>query len=84
MPIFHTLSKEKVTVSLPEESLDFIGTSAAEEEKNVRDKKREMIPVLDNGGKVVYSETHLGTSANDIDTCEIRRIGIPKDAGLLE
>ena len=78
VPIFHTLCKEKKTVSFPEESLDLIGTSAAEEEKSVRDKKREMIPVFDNGGMAVYSEAHICTSANDIDTCEIGRIGIPK------
>ena len=81
VPIFHTLCKEKKTVSFPEKSLDLIGTSAAEEEKSVRDKKREMIPVFDNGGKAVYSEAHIRTSANDIDTCEIGRIGIPKHSG---
>ena len=81
VPIFHTLCKEKITVSFPEESLDFIGTSAAEEEKSIRDKKREMIPVLDNGGKAVHSEAHIRTSANDIDTREIGRIGIPKHGG---
>lgn len=79
--IFHTLCKEKITVTLPQESLDLIGTSAAEEEKCVRNKKREMIPVFDNGGKAVHSETHICTSTDDIDTGEIGRIGIPKHGG---
>ena len=81
VPIFHTLCKEKITVSFPQESLDLIGTSAAEEEKSVRDKKREMIPVFDNGCKAVHSEAHICTTAYDIDTCEIGRIGIPKHGG---
>ena len=46
--------KEKITVTLPQESLDLIGTSATEEEKCVRDKKGEMITVFDNGGKAVH------------------------------
>ena len=78
VPIFHTLCKEKITVTLPQESLDLIGTSATEEEKCVRDKKWEMIPVFDNGGKAVHSETHICTPTDDIDTGEIGRIGIPK------
>ena len=79
VPIFHTLCKEKITVTLPKESLDLIGTSATEKEKCVRNKKGEMIPVFDNGGKAVHSETHICTPADDIDTCEIGRIGIPKN-----
>ena len=81
VPIFHTLCKEKITVTLPQEPLDLIGTSAAEEEKSVRDKKREMIPVFDNGGKAVHSETHICTPTDDIDTGEIGRLGIPKHGG---
>ena len=78
VPIFHTLCKEKITVSFPQESLDLIGTSAAEEEKSVRDKKGEIIKVFDNGRKDVHSETQISTPTDDIDTCEIGRIGIPK------
>lgn len=81
VPIFHTLCKEKIAVTFPQESLDLIGTSAAEEEKCVRDKKWKMIPVFDNGRKAVHSEAHIGASADDIDTCEIGRIGIPKHGG---
>ena len=84
VPVFHTLCKEKITVTLPQETLDLIGTSATEEEKCVRDKKGEMIPVFDNGGKAVHSETHICTSTDDIDTGEIGRIGIPKHVGLPE
>ena len=40
-----------------------------------------MIPVFDNGGKAVHSETHICTSTDDIDTREIGRIGIPKHGG---
>ena len=72
VPIFHSLCKEKITVTLPKESLNLIGMSAAE---------REMIPVFDNDGKTVYSEANICTSANKIDTCEIGRIGIPKHGG---
>lgn len=79
--IFHTLCKEKITVTLPQESLDLIGTSATEEKKCVRDKKGEMITVFDNGGKAVHSETHISTPTDDIDTREIGRIGIPKHGG---
>ena len=40
-----------------------------------------MIPVFDNGGKAVHSETHICTPTDDIDTGEIGRTGIPKHGG---
>ncbi len=82
MPVFHTLCKEKKSIPLPEEAFDLAGTSATEEEQGVRDKERQMIPLLDNGSEGIHAIAHICVAADHIDSGEGGGICISKhDAG---
>ena len=57
MPVFSTLCKKKSS-PLPEESFNLAHTPAAEEEQCVRNKERQMVPLLHNGSEDIHYSCH--------------------------
>ncbi len=78
VPVFHTLCKEKKSIPLPEESFDLAGSPATEEEQGVRNKERQMIPLLDDGSKGIHAIAHISVATDHIDSGEGGGIRIPK------
>ena len=78
MPVFHALCEEKKSIPLPEEPFDLAGTPAAEKEQGVRNKERQMVPLLDNGSKGIHAIAHICVAADHIDSGEGGGICIPK------
>ena len=43
MTVFHTLGKEKESITFPEKSLDLVGAPATEEEKDFGSEYRQLV-----------------------------------------
>lgn len=70
MPAFHVLCGEKKSIPFLEEDFDLAGAPVTEEEQGVRNKERQMVPLLNDDSEGIHAIAHICVAANHIDSRE--------------
>ena len=75
---FDPFVQQKKSVSLPEETFDLGGGVSTEQKQCVGNKKIHLVALLDNGGKGIDTVTHVGISADKVDSGKRSKVSVFK------